>query len=342
MTASLPDPVRYVPYREVGDRPNIVVDGAPLDSTVLTLSHWPNNRTPEALKRDTSTATVFAYLDSPDLHQSVEIVTNNHFDEDGLFSMFALSQPTIALRNRELLIGGAMAGDFGVFTDRDAVRLCFIIEAFTDKRMSPLPKETFSGCERQRATSFYRQMLKRLPEILQDPSEYSRYWHEQDANLSESESLISKGKIRIEEMREADLAIVHIPADLPAMDVRRYLQTERATVHPFAIHNATNCSRIIRIQDGCYEFQYRYESWLQVVSHRPLFRVDLDGLAQRLNFLEAAAGTWRADKVTEIGPRLFLEGIDRSSIKEETFIAEVKAYLSEQPIAWDPYNWTAS
>ena len=146
--ASLPDPVSYVPYKEVGGKPNIVVDGAPLDSTVLTLSHWPNNRTPEALKRDTSTATVFAYLDSPDSYQHVEIVTNNHFDEDGLFSMFALVQPVIALGYRELLIGGAMAGDFGVFKDRDAARLCFIIEAFTDKRVSPLPKETFTGCER--------------------------------------------------------------------------------------------------------------------------------------------------------------------------------------------------
>ena len=342
MTASLPDPVRYIPYKEIGDRRNIVVDGAPLHSTVLTLSHWPNNRTPEVLKRDTSTAIVFAYLDSPDLYQQVEIVTNNHFDEDGLFSMFALSQPTIALRHRELLIGGGMAGDFGVFTDRNAVRLCFIIEAFTDKRMSPLPKEAFTGCEHQRVTTFYRQMLERLPEILEDVTEYRRYWHEQDALLQESESLITKGDVRIEEIPESDLAIVHIPDGLPALNVRRYLQSERASVHPFAIHNATNCNRIIRIQNGGYEFQYRYESWLQVVSRPPLFRVDLNGLAGQLNVMEAAAGTWRADKVTEIVPRLFLEGTDRSSITEETFIEEVREYLSEQPVAWDPYNWESS
>jgi hypothetical protein len=342
MTASLPHPVRYVPFQEVGDQPNIVVDGAPLRSTVLTLSHWPNNQTPEALKRDTSTATVFAYLDTPELHQPVGIVTNNHFDEDGLFSMFALSQPTIALRYRELLIGGAMAGDFGVFTDRNAVRLCFIIEAFTDKRLSPLPKDVFSGCERQRVAAFFRQMLERLPEILEDVNEYRGYWREQDSNLRQSESLIAKGDVRIEEFPESDLAIVHIPGDLPVMNVRRYLQAERASVHPFAIHNATNCNRIVRIQNGSYEFQYRYESWLQVVSRRPLFRVDLNGLSRRLNSLETAAGTWRADKVTEIVPRLFLEGTDRSSITEKTFVEEVQEYLAEQPVAWDPYNWESS
>lgn len=342
MTASLPHPVRYVPFKEVGDQPNIVVDGAPLRSTVLTLSHWPNNQTPEILKRDTSTATVFAYLDTPELHQPVGIVTNNHFDEDGLFSMFALSQPTIALRHRELLIGGAMAGDFGVFTDRNAVRLCFIIEAFTDKSVSPLPQEVFSGCERQRIAAFFRQMLERLPEILEDVNEYSRYWRAQDSFLQESESLIAKGDVRIEEFPESDLAIVHIPGDLPVIDVRRYLQAERASVHPFAIHNATNCNRIVRIQDGSYELQYRYESWLQVVSRRPMFRVDLNELSRRLNSLETAAGRWRADKVTEIVPRLFLEGTDRSSITEKTFIEEVQKYLAEQPIAWDPYNWESS
>jgi hypothetical protein len=339
MTVSLPDPVSYVPYKEVGSQRNIVVDGAPLASTVLTLSHWPNNRTPEALKRDTSTATVFAYLDSPNEHQHVEIATNNHFDEDGLFGMFALSQPASALRFRDLLIGGAMAGDFGVFENRDAVRLCFTIEALTDKRISPLPKAAFTGCEHQRVSTLYRRMLDLLPEILENVEEYRRYWHEQDAHLQESESLIADGEVEIEDVPESDLAIVRIPGALPALNIRRYLQSERASVHPFAIHNATDGNRIIRIQDGCYEFQYRYESWVQVVSRRPMFRVDLGGLAARLNSLETAAGTWRADKVTEIVPRLFLEGIDRSSIAEETFVGEVIDHLSRQSVAWDPYNW---
>jgi hypothetical protein len=341
MIASIPPP-RYVPYKEVGAQRNIIVDGAPLPSTVLTLSHWPNNQTPNVLKRDTSTATVFAYLDTPELHQHVGIVSNNHFDEDGLFSMFALCQPECALRHRQLLIGGAMAGDFGVFSDRDGARLCFIIEAFTDKLMSPLPRTVFTQCERQQVATFYQEMLERLPDILEDLTEYSGYWREQDNLLQESESLIANGDVRIQEISELDLAIVHIPDALKPRAVRRYLQAESASVHPFAIHNATSCNRIIRIQNGSFEFQYRYESWLQIVSHRPLFRVDLNGLAERLNSLEAAAGTWRAEKVTEVVPRLYLEGIDRSSIKEKTFVEEVREYLASQPVAWDPYNWEAS
>lgn len=339
MTVSLPGPVRYVPYGKVKEQPNIVVDGAPLSSTVLTLSHWPNNQTPELLKRDTSTATVFAYLDTPELHQDIGIVSNNHFDEDGLFSTFALCEPEVALRHRELLIGGAMAGDFGVFSDRNAVRLCFVIEAFTDKESSPLPRQVFSQCDRQQITTLYLEMLERLPLILDDIDGYRDLWIGQDEFLEESESLIAAGDVGIEEIASSDLAVVSIPAALPIRKARRYLQTERVPVHPFAIHNATGCNRILRVRNGSFELQYRYESWLQVVSRRPQFRVDLKGLAERLNSLETAAGTWRAEKVTEIVPRLYLEGSDRSSIDENVFVDEVREYLSTQPVAWDPYNW---
>jgi hypothetical protein len=342
MSVSLPAPIRYIPYSEVGEQPNIVVDGAPLPSTVLTLSHWPNNQTPKPLKRDTSTATVFAYLDTPALHENVDIVSNNHFDEDGLFSTFALCKPEIAARYRDLLIGGAMAGDFGVFSNRDAVRLCFIIEAFTDRKSSPLPRKIFSQCDRRLIATFYREMLERLPEILGNIDGYSEYWEEQDRYLKDSEVLIGNGDVGIEEISESDLAVVRIPANLPLRHARRYLQTEHVPVHPFAIQNATHCNRIIRIQDRHFELQYRYESWLQIVSYRPQFRVDLQGLAERLNSLEAAAGIWRAQKVTEIAPRLYLEGTERSSIDEDTFIGEVREYLATQPIAWDPYNWKSA
>ena len=37
---------------------------------------------------DTSTANVFNYLDRPDLHVPAEVVSNNHFDEDGLVGIY--------------------------------------------------------------------------------------------------------------------------------------------------------------------------------------------------------------------------------------------------------------
>ena len=75
---------------------------------------------------------MFAWLDCPELQIAVPFVTNNHFDEDGLFSVFALTEPQQALAMRELLIAASFAGDFGVVLQRDAARLCFIIEALSD------------------------------------------------------------------------------------------------------------------------------------------------------------------------------------------------------------------
>jgi hypothetical protein len=46
MTTSSQSPFEFVPYEALGESPNIIVDGAPNDFTVLTLSHWPKSGTP--------------------------------------------------------------------------------------------------------------------------------------------------------------------------------------------------------------------------------------------------------------------------------------------------------
>ena len=339
MSALLPIPVRYVPYQHVGKHPHLIVDGAPLESTALTLSHWPNNQTPAVVLRDTSTATVFAYLDSPELHVELSTVSNNHFDEDGLFSMFALCHPDIALVHRDLLIGGSLAGDFGVYEHDDALRLCFTIESFSAPGLSPLPQDTFSGCDRMQVESLSRQMLERLPPILADLNAYEPLWAEQYAHVQDSAELIASGVVKVDEHAKTDLAVVLIPEDLPPRTVRRYLEAESAAVHPFAIHNVTHCNRILRMTGRQYELQYRYESWVQLASYRPALRVALDQLATHLNQIEAAAGIWCAENVNEVAPRLYFEGADASSIAPDQFVSEVNSYLSSAPVAWDPYDW---
>ncbi|MFQ5634918.1 MAG: DUF6687 family protein [Gammaproteobacteria bacterium] len=336
----LPEPATYVPYKEVGERPNVIVDGAPLASTILTLSHWPNNQTHPSVRRDTSTATVFAYLDSPALHRDVTIVSNNHFDEDGLFSMFGLVDPAAALEYRDLLAGGALAGDFGVCGDDDrAARLCFVVESFCDPAGSPLPAATFQGCEHVRVAALYRAMLERLPAVLDDLDAWESLWRDQWEHLEDSTNRIGSGAVTIEEYADVDLAVVDIPTDLPPRRVRRYLETEQAAVHPFAIHGRTDCNRILRMTGQRYELQYRYESWVQMASRRPLLRVSLDGLVTALNAIERADGEWRCEAVDEVAPRLYLDGVDQSSLTPGRFVDEVRRQLSVAPVAWDPYDW---
>src|SRR6476646_612477 len=107
--------------------PNVVVDGSPNRHTVLTLSHWPKSRTPLQLKADTSAEIAFKYLDNPSFHVDADVVTNNHFDQDGLVGVFTLTDSAIAQQYRSLLIDVATAGDFGVYQSRDAARITFAI-----------------------------------------------------------------------------------------------------------------------------------------------------------------------------------------------------------------------
>lgn len=334
----LPGPVRYCPYSQLGEQPNIVVDGAAQRATVLTLSHWPWNATPAGLLRDTSTDIVFAYLDRPDLHVDVPLVSNSHFDEDGLLSMYALVEPRNALAHRELMIATSRAGDFAIGTDPDAVKLAFVLAGWFDPATSPLPAEVFSASAPAQIAGLYTTMLKELPRLLDDIPGQRRHWEAEWQHLKESEEAVAAGRVVIDELPELDLAVVRVPEDMPVREVRRYLMRWQRSVHPFAVHNITQCSRLVWIKGDSIEFQYRYESWIQLASRRPLKRVDLDGLATELNARESAGGEWLFEGVNEVAPRLRHAGSCRSAISTDTFLGLLCDWLRTRPPAWDPYD----
>lgn len=330
--------MRYVPRHEVGARPNIVVDGAPLPSTLLTLSHWPNSVTPEPYRRDTSTEIALAWIEDHDPLAVADIVTNNHFDEDGLLGMFALMHPREAGKHRELLADTARAADLGEYRSRQAARLFFVLEALADPQRSPLPQTIFAGRGRARIAALYRAFLPLLPELLAAPEAHVELWREQDEHLQSSEELLASGRVSIAEEPALDLAIIRIPEELPLRPVWRYLAREEMAVHPLAIHNRTHAGRLLRIQGGCIELQYRYDSWLQLASRRPAMRVDLAGLAARLNECEHH-GRWVWEDPLSMVPRLYLEPRGTSSIEPQLILRELRRHLAEGVPIWDPYNW---
>lgn len=338
MRMVLPNPARYVPYGQLGAQRNIIVDGRAQAATVLTLSHWPWNATPAELRRDTSTEIAFAYLERPDLHRQIETVSNGHFDEDGLLSMFALVAPQTAMNHRQLLIDTARAGDFAVCTSADAARLSFVLAAYTDADLSPLPAEIFQGTACEKVSALYRSMLGLLPHLLAKPLGQRRYWEEEYGHFKQSQEYLQSGQVSIDEIKEHDVAIIHIPADLPARTVRRYLKCWSRPVHPFAVHNQTDCNRLVWLQGRSIEAQYRYESWVELATRRTSLRVDLTALAARLNKFESSRGRWEFEGVNEVAPRLHLRGVRETTIAAETFIAELVHYLDTEPAAWDPYR----
>jgi len=334
----LPAPARYYPYSQLGDQPNIIVDGQAQHATVLTLSHWPWNSTPDGLLRDTSTDIVFAYLDRPDLHVDVPLVSNSHFDEDGLLSMYGLVDPANALAHRDLMIGASRAGDFAIYSDADAAKLAFVLAAYADPATSPLPAEVFAGSPPAQIAGQYTLMLQELPRLLETFRDEREHWEPEWEHLQESEQAIADGRVVIDEVPELELAIIRVPDDMPARMVRRYLMRWQRSVHPFAVHNVTQCSRLVWIKGDSLEFQYRYESWIQLASRRPAPRIDMDGLAAQFNTLESGGGEWRFEGINEVAPRLRHFGSCRSSIDSDTFLAQLCDWLRTQPAAWDPYT----
>ncbi len=335
---SLPAPLRFVPYEDLGTAPNVIVDGPPNRHSTLTLSHWPQSGTPRELKADTSAEIAFRYLERPAFHADVELVSNDHFDEDGLVGLYILTQPSDALRERELLIDVATAGDFATYRQRRAARVAFVVSAFADPELSPLPSALFEQEYPQMAASLYRELLPRLPEMTARIDDFREHWEEEDAWLDQSEAALASGQVQIEELPALDLAIVTLPDTTPARRVHRFTQPGAAPCHPMAIHNATGQFRVLLVQGRSYELQFRYESWVQYLTRKPLPRVDLAPLVERLSEREAAGAHWQFGGVEEIAPQLELVGTDESRISPESFRKLVLDFLEVAEPAWDPYD----
>jgi hypothetical protein len=317
--------MRFLPYKQTITIPNIIVDGAPNDRTVLTLSHWPKSGSPADLRADTSTAIVFNYLDAPRFHVEADAVSNNHFDEDGLVGIFAMLQPAIAQRHRELLIDVAQAGDFGVFERRHAARIAFVLSAYADSGSSPLPPAVFGLPYPELAGELYLQLLDVLPKLLTGIDDYRALWEEEDARLTASEEQIEDGLVAIGERADLDLAVVRLPEDL-------------AECHPFALHSRTACTRILLLRGLHVELQYRYESWVQLASRRPAPRVDLADCARELNREETSGGRWVFDGVDQITPRLHLDGSAATSMPVDAVVRRLEHHLRTGQPTWDPYD----
>jgi len=296
--------MRYVPYEEMGGEPNIVVDGTGTDGTVIVLSHWKGSGTPLALADDLSTQIAFHYLDHPEHHVTAEMVSNNHFDEDGLCGIYAIVHPEDAISRRDQLIDVARAGDFGVVRDRLAARVSMTLSAYEDEDTSPLPPETLALPYEQFAGALYRETLTLLPQMLDDIEPWRGLWEEEDARLGETLQAIHDGRITIEERPDIDLAIVTVGDfdDDP---------------HEMAINSATGCFRVLTVGLDEPTLRYRYESWVDFRSLPVMPRVEMKPLATLLSDEDEIA--WLAGSIGGLTPDTRPDGdttLDRNRIVE--------------------------
>lgn len=325
---------RYVGYAASASRPNVVVDGSPNETTVLTLTHWPGYPQPAGFQFDLSAEMAFRYLDRPIDHPPAEAVTNNHFDQDGLVGLHALIEPELSLRHRQLLIEVAGAGDFAIYRDRRAARASMTIDAYADADRSPIAAQ-ISGPYDAQCVVLYEETLPLLVSMAVDGERFRELWSDEDAELTASEQAIANGVVTIEEVPNVGLAVVTIPELEPSRSGHRFAGNSFDEVHPMALNNATDCLRLLVVHGRRYQFVDRYETWVQYRSRPTLPRADMRPLADQLGERETGSATWTASAPGSLMPTLRVA--EESSLSADVVREMVVSHLRAAPAAWDPY-----
>jgi len=324
--------MRFAPYDQLAGRPNVIVDGSPTDGTVLTVTHWPGYPPPEVLADDLSAQMAFRLLDHLELAGGAELVSNNHFDQDGLVSIHALVDPTTALTRRPFLEDVAAAGDFAVYRFRDAARVSMVLSAFAaGKADLDLPAD-YPG----QTALLYGELLGRLPALCADVDAWRALWGEEDATLTASEDAIASGRVTISEIADVDLAVVDAGPGAPTAGGHRFGGEWATGLHPMAVHNATQRLVVATARGRRYDVEQRYETWVQLRSKPLRCRRDLVPLAARLQDEERGDATWTATSVGGLVPRL-TSGDGDSSLDPSRVIDLLSDHLRSAPVAWDPF-----
>src|SRR5438132_6869133 len=162
------------------DLPKLSVDGTVDDA--IHFSHWKGNQTPASVKADTSTEIVLNLVASPnreELTQGIDLVTNNHFDTDGVLSVWSVLNAERALPLRDKLIAAAEAGDFSELSSENGVRASIVIQG------SDSPADTGSPLARHLAgepvddgARLYELVLPQVERVLTHVDEYESLWRD--------------------------------------------------------------------------------------------------------------------------------------------------------------------
>ncbi len=294
--------MRFEFYHEgLRGAPLLSVDGTVDDA--LHLSHWEGNRTPEELRADTSTEIALNFAAWPrreEWARGVEVVTNNHFDADGVLSVWAVLNGERALGLRDELVAAAEAGDFSEFPDERAVRVSVLLQGgdnpFVPGVNSPLV-EHLAGGERVDERRAYALALPEVERVLTRTEEYEPLWREGWAWIARTLESFASGRSRVVEDVESKLSVVTLARDFYGGD--GFDPARHGAPYTALAHNARGDLLLVATPYGdgwAYRIDYAYYSWAETRTRPRVARRNLSGLVGRLNVLERGRGVWKADR----------------------------------------------
>jgi len=288
---------RVFAYYDEGLHPDqtLVVDG--LVSRGPSLSHWPGNRTPERYRADTTTEMALRLAEDPrreEFLSGIRVVSNNHFDTDGLLSVWAVLHPGEALRHRRFLVDAARAGDFGTFTSADAVKFDLMVTTFGEPGRSPLRSRVGGGSEREWQQGIYDHLLSNLPGLFYTTQAHREMWQEPFESIVHSFERVRDGAAKIREYPGSCLSVIETEEDL----------------EPMARFDSCRFHRMLTAQrDGRgyrFELAHHIFSWFDTVTQPRGARIDLAACASQLNAIDPSReGSWIYTGNEDLAARLF-------------------------------------
>jgi len=284
----------------LADVPKLSVDGT-VDNAIH-FSHWRGNETPASAKADTSTEIALNVVAAPnrdELTQGIDLVTNNHFDTDGVLSVWSMLNGERALPLRDKLIAAAEAGDFCEFSSVDAVRASIVIQGSDspiDKSGSPLAMK-WAGEEFVDEARSYDLVLPKVEHVLTHTDFYESLWREPWKRIEIALDSFAKGESRVDEDLVNKISLVTLA---PAIFGPAGFDPA-AHAAPFAAisHHSTGNLYVIAtpMNNGwAYRVDYPYYSWAETVVRPSIPRPDLGAAINALNEIETnETGRWVID-----------------------------------------------
>ena len=334
--------MRFEFYSEaIAAEPKLSVDGTV--DTAIHFSHWKGNETPVSVKADTSTEIALNVVAAPNrdqLTRGIDLVTNNHFDTDGVLSVWTMLNGERALQLRDKLIAAAEAGDFCELSTADAVRASIVIQGSdspTDKSGSPLARQ-LAGEEVTDEERAFELVLPHVERVITDTNAFEELWRESWMRIEAALESFAKGGSRVEEDTQARLSVVMLaPEVFGAIGFDPYHHSAPFTA---ISHHARGQLFLIAtpLNDGwAYRIDYPYYSWAETVVRPSVPRRDFSALVNQLNEREqGTSGRWQIDNSELSSAIKFRDdsgNLAASKLTPDNVASHLRVALAEPPAA---------
>jgi uncharacterized protein DUF6687 len=322
--------------------PKLSVDGTVANA--VHFSHWEGNETPTEVKADTSTEIALNLVASPNrdkLTRGIDLVTNNHFDTDGVLSVWTALTGERALDLHDRLIGAAEAGDFSEFRNEDAVRASIVIQGSdqaspNNDSGSPVAAWLAGEAVDDDARA-YELVLPEVERVLTRVDDYEPLWRSAWDEIAKAFESFERGASRVEEYPDSCLSLITLAPEV--FSSTGFNPTRHAAPYTAISRYARGQLFLIAtpLQDGwAYRIDYPYYSWAETVVRPRIERRDLTPLITHLNEIEKMqSGRWKLDNSEMTSAVKFLDGgsLAPSTIQPDEVARLVRAELVSKTVA---------